>query len=110
MYIISNLWVYKFGLGMTIAKLRRSSSDCRDFKIQNSRLSNPEFAGDVFMVCAALHNYIERAKILPPNESGSSCTDNIPISSRKTIRAFQSRGSRGHEGSSSQICGLQAES
>jgi hypothetical protein len=34
--------------------------------IQNSRLSNPEFAGDVFMVCAALHNYIERTQVPPP--------------------------------------------
>ncbi len=25
--------------------------------IQNSRLSNPEFAGDVFMECAALHTH-----------------------------------------------------
>ncbi len=32
--------------------------------LKNSRLSDPSyrFVGDVFMVCGALHNYIERAK------------------------------------------------
>ena len=33
---------------------------------KNSRLFNPDFAGDIFMVCAVLHNYIERAQVPPP--------------------------------------------
>ncbi len=33
--------------------------------IRNSRLSDPKFAGEVFMVCAALHNFVERAGTPP---------------------------------------------
>ncbi len=34
--------------------------------IVNFRLSNRQFAGQVFMVWAALHNYIERSQALTP--------------------------------------------
>ncbi len=39
---------------------------CRFQLIRNSRLSDPKFAGEVFMVCAALHNYLKRAGTPPP--------------------------------------------
>ncbi len=44
--------------------------------LENSGLSDPRFDGDVFMVCGALHNYIERAKQPAPATTSHTPTTN----------------------------------
>jgi hypothetical protein len=49
--------------------------------IDNSRLTDPKFAEEVFMVCAALHNYLERAGVAinkPENQLPPHVPTTIP--------------------------------
>jgi hypothetical protein len=41
-YIISNLWVWTFGLEVIVATLRRSSLDNRNFKLLKQRKAQKE--------------------------------------------------------------------